>query len=186
VKHRTLLVSRLTAASLASVIAAINVISAGCASFGHGSAAEIAARVRATSDPYQKTIRFTGPPILVWGTPTAMIRAWETGHNSIFQIYVFHARSDWAFYSAAYDSNGTKLRFREIDRDVGGGSGRALVSETVGIDVTRDELESYAKAGGADIKLVGRRGSATFRVTPDYILGFLEGFDSRKKSSLLP
>jgi len=128
------------------------------------------------SDPYKKTKWVKGP--IYWNTGFCLLRAFINEYNnvSIYQFYITDRNKNWIFYNRAYDSNGEKLNFLEIDRRVSSG----MTEEDFVIEFERSYLDQ-ASFNGLNIKAVGKRGENVFILPPYYIQGFLQKVDSFTK-----
>ncbi len=87
------------------------------------------------------------------------------------QLYVAFYGLDWVFFNDAYDVNGNKLEFIQIDRTFDGPG----VVEAFAITFSRGYLESVAKSG-INIKCVGKRGEMVVTLESTYIEGYLKKF----------
>jgi hypothetical protein len=138
--------------------------------------AQMASRVQIKRDDFKKVTNYTGPEIRSEGGGTVNLRAWKTDALGVinFQVYgVDFYSGEWKFHNSAYDSNGTRMDFVSIARDVGS-CGRYSCShyEHFGLNVTRDYLEKASKTG-MHFKVSGRAGEAIFFIPGGYIDGFL-------------
>ena len=89
---------------------------------------------------------------------------------SFYQFYISDSYKDWRFYNRAYDANGNRLDFVEIDHQVTRG---AWTQEDFAINLSRSYLEK-AKSNGLNIKAVGKRGEKIFVLPGFYVDGFLK------------
>ncbi len=158
---------------------------AGCATIDWTNPGETEKRVRVTHAVLEKTIQYEGPDI-GWGD-TLRLRAWDSQSRKYnhdlqtmernltrYQIYVGDAYDGtWRFYHAAYDSDGNPLDTTLIARKVGYCSMHGCSkSEHVGVNVTRDYLDTHATSG-VQFTLSGKAGNAVFFIPGGYIKGFL-------------
>jgi hypothetical protein len=106
-----------------------------------------------------------------------MLRGWrrvgQPIKSSTHQLYLSVSSNGWLFLNAAY-SGGSMLPMTQIDRSVGYCSSYGCtVHETVGIDLTYDQLSKYASTGIA-FQLSGQRGSKTYSIPAAYFKGYLD------------
>lgn len=133
-----------------------------------------------------KTVEDCGGYVCNYHSSRYMLRAWSD--NTPFemagaQLYVSaRFNHDWAFLDSAW-SGGRSLPTTSIGRTiVNCDPTRALgisgceVVETVGVGLTRAQLEAAA-AQGFSVKLQGRRDSVILDVPAPYFAGFLEALD---------
>jgi hypothetical protein len=130
---------------------------------------------------YKKSTWINGPTMRV---DHATQEPYLSGYSDVFlrtlvvqektkfqQLYVTFNGLDWVFFSDAYDINGNKLEFIQIDRTFDS----AGVVEAFAITFSRGYLESVAKSG-INIKCVGEKGEMVVTLEPAYIEGYLKKF----------
>lgn len=140
-------------------------------------ARSVAAKSTVERDPY-KGVTWTRTPYINTYPIGFLFRHAQTKDLETYQLYINFLSSDWVFFDRAYDSDGRKLEFVRIDREVGyGGS----VTETFGINFTRSYLEEKAKSDGLNIKFSGKRGEQVYTWRPIWIEGFLMKVDNPDK-----
>jgi hypothetical protein len=141
---------------------------------------------RTTTDynPHKDLTTVTGPVIFAQsnlGGHRYTLRAWKNGKgtNGIqsFQLYVVASLDGWYFLDRAY-SNGKKLSLVRISQNVLSCASfrtECLVSETVGINLTKSEVAKLAKGPqNFELEISGNKGSITLSVPPAYFKGVLE------------
>ena len=138
-------------------------------------AEQVAADSTVEKDPY-KAVVWTRTPHIYARPIGFFFRHFETKYGSEkYQLYINFMSSDWVFFDQAYDSDGRRLDFVKIDRDVRyGGS----VKEAFAINFPRSYLEEKAKGDGLNIKFVGKRGEQILLLRPIWVEGFLMKVDN--------
>jgi len=81
--------------------------------------------------------------------------------------------SGWRFFDRAYDSNGQKLEFIDIDHDVTLG----ITSEFFSINLSRSYLDNAA-IESINIKVFGENGESLILLPNHYVEGFLQKIDA--------
>lgn len=102
------------------------------------------------------------------GSVNVFLRSLVDG--DLHQLYVTFSGKDWIFFDSAYDIDGNRLDFVEIDREVSTSSG---ITEDFALNLSEDYLESAAEKG-MNVKFVGQRGERTLVLKPHYIEGYLK------------
>ncbi|MFC5989716.1 hypothetical protein [Limoniibacter endophyticus] len=102
---------------------------------------------------------------------TYAVRSWINKNNSLlndrFQVYVVGNFNEWAFLNQAY-SNGQMLDTTLISRKVGHcSSSGCSVSETVGVNLSRERVKELAGTG-LSFKIAGQRGDVTMLIPATY------------------
>lgn len=136
------------------------------------------------NDEFTREKKYFGPNIVIheelgqaqFGTVDLLIRAWKTKQSTTpeLQIYVHSLSGDWQHFYGAYDSNGEKLDFLLISKEVGeclGGTG-VCTHEHIGINVTQEYLRKHI-ATGLRFKVIGKNGDEIYTINGPYIQGFL-------------
>ena len=134
-----------------------------------------------TSDPYNKSSWIKSPAYTsnyIAGSgklQSSKLRAYVKNKEVVhYQFYASDSdKNRWRFFDSAYDSQGTKLKFHRIDREVSKG---AWTNEIFAIDLSREYLEG-ALSAGLNIKVYGKRNNQIFRLPGLYIAGFLDKVD---------
>ena len=112
-----------------------------------------------------------------------MLRAFKSDKSGelIFQVFMHDSYSgQWRFYDSAYDSNGNKLDFKSIRRNVVhcGSIGGCSYSEDMSVLVTEEYLQANAESG-IRFKITGKSGEEIFEINPFYIKAFLRKISSQ-------
>lgn len=167
---------------LSTALIAATIAMAGCVSMPQAKrpadATEYAAAVTVERDNFKKHTRYVsfndGR-----GFDTLFLRAYKYDDPkmpSLYQIYVAdYYDGDWRFYNTAYDSNGKRMDFVQISRDVGacGRYSGCSKTEHLALTVDRAYLESGANTG-IQFQVSGKAGSEVFNLTGPAIAGFLK------------
>ncbi|MBW2740642.1 MAG: hypothetical protein JRE64_17775 [Deltaproteobacteria bacterium] len=137
---------------------------------------EIISRINVEYDGFEKVTKFTGPYFKLDYDSYVFIRAWKFDINNklSYQIYVKDRYyGDWKYYNTSYDSNGNRMDFTLIHRDVDscGGSGCHLI-EHIGLNVDENYLKKHIKSG-IYFKISGKAGEQIFYLPGSYINAFL-------------
>ena len=85
-------------------------------------------------------------------------------------LTVLVENNKWYFFKEAKDSNGTKLNFINLKRDV---TRNGFTQESFVISFTKEEIEKY-KTTGLFYKVYGTSNSTEIYLAPNYIEGFLD------------
>lgn len=128
-------------------------------------------------DSFKKIRSYVGPTY-----NQAFLRAWKNfGSERVgYQMYMrtrYHGA--WKFFNAAYDSNGNKLDFVSIDRNVDYNkySADVALEEDFGVNLSREYLNAHA-AKGVSVKVYGKSGGAKiYTLPPTYVRAFLDTVD---------
>lgn len=142
-------------------------------------------QVNVEYDEFKGATIYTGPRVILEEEPPSAInRAYLRAlkHKSLsftfFQIYLsddYHSE-DWRLYHSAWDSHGTKLDLTVIERNVRSCNGTfCIYQENIGIDITRQYLETHQNAG-IRFKVGGKRGDQIFFFPSKQIKVFLSVF----------
>ncbi len=150
--------------------------------------ADIAAHVTVTQDQYDGVWKARAPRIIVWHSfdvTSYKLRGWSRdrgfGPGAFAQLYVETDLDEWLYLKRAH-SAGVAYDVRRIDREVDRCSDSGCqYNETVGIDMSVDQLRAVAAGPGFDVRLSGRNGSVTFFVPSAYFQGFLIGIGQRPR-----
>lgn len=132
-------------------------------------------------DNYMGQATLTGPELDA-GNHKIHIRGWKAPGDAgwRFQVYIVAEFSDWAYLRQAW-ADGEALDTTEISRDVihcsagrprYGTQGYCIIWETVGINLSPEQVETYAE-GMLLFKITGRGGSVTGIVPGRYFDGVL-------------
>lgn len=135
------------------------------------------------NDPYKKTTWIRSPmfinhdPFLQgMGSYYAFLRVLVNDrYVTFYQFYISDSDENWRFFNRAYDSNGNKLDFVEIDHQIKS-SQSVRMQEDFTINLSREYLDG-AKNSGLNIKAVGKRGEKIFVLPGYYVEGFLKKVD---------
>lgn len=141
-------------------------------------AASVAMRINFETDVHRGIRQFTGP-VVTGNTHLWFIRGWQKAEQAEwdYQAYVAVTLSDWAFFNAAW-SFGKRLELTQISRDVGRCSSRTygsscIVTETLGIELTKQMLMECAQKNGLAFKIEGKAGSIEAFIPQHYCEGVL-------------
>jgi hypothetical protein len=140
--------------------------------------AAVTAGITTFRDNFKKVTHYQAPEIHFRddGFDRVSIRSWKIDIDTDeppYQIYVSTTRGQWIFFDTTYDSNGTKLETRVIEREVGYCDQYGCrLNEAIGINITRDYLEKSA-ATGISFQISGSGGKAAYTIPPAYIQAFL-------------
>jgi hypothetical protein len=133
-----------------------------------------------TVDPYTKTTKAQGDWLGIGKAHgNVSVRSFTIDGKTTYQIYLLHWRTysqSWAFLDRAYDIAGTKLDTMVIGREVPRQHSNPTIEEHIGINVSREYLESTPIEGRA-IKVIGTHGEVPFTLPKWYIEGFLAAVD---------
>lgn len=142
----------------------------------------VSSNVSVKRDDFKKLTEFLGPNLAKYPLVEGLyIRAWRPDASDLvsYQIYInnYYFDRHWHFYDSAWDSSGTELNAKSIDRNVercfDDGCAR---NEHIGIAVDRNYLDARAETG-EKIQISGKAGASVFHIPPDYIKGFLKRVD---------
>jgi hypothetical protein len=130
---------------------------------------------------YKKSTWINGPTMRV---SHATQKLYSTEYSDVFlrtlvvrekikfqQLYVTFYGLDWVFFNEAYDINGNKLEFVQLDRTFDSPG----VVEHFTITFPRGYLESVTKSG-INIKCVGKKGERVVTLEPTHIEGYLKKY----------
>ena len=131
-------------------------------------------------DSFKKILSITGPS----DTTNGDIFLRSSGNNNkergllLHQIYIITNKKKWHYFDEAYDSEGKKLDLTVISRDVGNcGSYGCFLHESIGINLTDDELKQIENTGIA-FKIYGKnKDGVSYKVSSKYIKGYLNAID---------
>lgn len=115
-----------------------------------------------------------------WDLRSMAFRTVQTDTSSDFdsiQLYFSMKQKGWAFYNAAYDKNGNKLKFVEIDSSV---LDYGWTKEEFAIVVTKSYLSKYQNEE-LILKLVGKKKDAIFTIQPEFIQGVIKHLKNPRK-----
>lgn len=131
-----------------------------------------------TYDEFKKITTYLGPDLSPVRYEALLIRAFgPDARNMMYQIYVRDQYGkQWRFYNSAYDSDGNKLEFLSISRDVGSCRYGCDYYEDMGIGVSRQYLEQH-KTTGLRFKISGRGGEEIYQIPAGYVRGFLDAIE---------
>ena len=143
---------------------------------------DIAGHVMVSQDKYDGFWKAGGPRIIVWNSfdvTSYKLRAWSRDRSfrraALAQLYVETDLDEWLFLDGAY-SGGVAYEVKWIDSEVDRCDHYSCqYNETVGINMSIDQLHAIAAGPGFDVRLSGRRGDVTFFVPAAYFQGFLRG-----------
>ncbi len=151
----------------------------GCSPTKHITADDAYTHTTSKYYPYKKATWINGPTMRVYHATQepysaeysdVFIRTLVVGEKTRFQqLYVTFYGLDWVFFNDAYDVNGNKLEFVQMDRTFDSPG----VVEHFAITLPRGYLESVTKSG-INIKCVGKRGERVVTLEPTYIEGYLK------------
>jgi hypothetical protein len=102
----------------------------------------------------------------------------KTGQNELILLRVHYwSQTGWKFLDNASDITGNNLTVYQRDQRT---NPDATVEEDIVVITPRDYLESR-KTQGLDIRITGTKGYLIVKVPADYVVGFLEKYDSALK-----
>ena len=131
-------------------------------------------KVKVEYDNFKKLTNFKGQSLINSGSEM-FLRGWKLDgkKDTTYQIYVVSSYGgDWRFYNSAYDSDGNRLDFTSISRDVDCSKYGCTHYEHLGLSVTKQYLNKN-KSLGINFKVSGKAGEATFLMPGSYIEDFL-------------
>jgi len=133
-------------------------------------------------DSYQSTTLIESPAYYqaqgVGGHRLSLQAKFNSVGNIAYSLQVQDSQaSGWRFFDRAYDSNGKKLEFIDINHDVTLG----ITSETFAINLPRSYLENAATES-INIKVFGENGEKLILVPNHYVEGFLQKIDAYLES----
>ena len=151
----------------------------GCGPTKYKTPDEVDKNTTFTYDQNKKSKWIKGPSVRVdhaTQKPSAMgysdvfLRTFVTNGRLVFhQLFVTYYGSEWVFFDEAYDINGNKLEFIEINRDF-----ESLgIIEIFAITFREGQLEAAIKTG-INIKCRGRRGERVITLEPTFVEGYLK------------
>jgi hypothetical protein len=161
----------------ATMVAVLCTCIAGCVNANDPNA--VSKGTSASFNQYTGTQDFAGPVSPLNGNilqGTFLVRGSRKGSAPItetfHQIYVTVSADGWLFLDSAW-ANGQALRFVPIDRSVSTcGSYGCIINETVGVNITYDELVKMALTGFS-FQLRGQRGNRVVTIPASYFQGYL-------------
>ena len=176
-----------TAAAFAAMIAL-----AGCVSptgnlpvVAPTDAATVSASTTVQRNTHTGMTNIEGPVIMPQGTLLGdryMLRSWVAPNNPAmndrFQIQASAYVSEWKFLEHAY-ANGQALDTTVIDRSVISCRGGCSMTETIGINLTKADVEKYAQSG-LSFQVSGKRGNMTMFIPGGYFAGVLQAHERAK------
>ena len=115
-----------------------------------------------------------------WDLRSMAFRTIQLDTSSDFdsiQFYFTMKQKGWAFYNAAYDEKGNKLKFVGIDSSV---LDYGWTKEEFALVVTKNYLNEY-KNQELTIKLVGKKKDAIFTIQPEFIRGVIKHLQNPKR-----
>jgi len=147
---------------------------------------DIASRVKLVKDPYDGYWKAQGPGIVVWGyadVTSYKLRAWSRNQNfgrpAYAQLHVKTHPDEW-FYLKYAHSAGVEYEVEPIERKEKNCSESGCdYVETVGINMSIDQLHAIARSPGFDVRVTGRKGTVFFFVPAAYFRGFLTAIGQR-------
>ena len=180
--------------SLISFILFFLVLS-GCAAYGinltdPSNYQVVKASIQSINDPHEGTIEIRGPRIGISmfkndnGWATYFLRSFASStkgysEDSVVQIYVAVNRYGWAFFNTAY-SAGKRYQTTQINRSVINCSAGCLVLESVGVDLTVNQLKrEILKKPSFVFKLSGNRGDFVVEVPSAYLQAFVDKLENK-------
>lgn len=172
-----------------AVVLAVAVALAGCVSptgsfpvVPPADTAAVATAAKVDRNQHTGVVTIENPLIMVNGTLLGdkyLIRSWidprsPALHNR-FQIQVSAYTNGWKFLEQAY-ANGKPLDTLVIDRSVISCSGGCSMSEIVGINLTKADVEQFA-VSGLSFQISGQRGNVTMTIPAGYFAGALQAHE---------
>ena len=165
-------------ARILSMIVVLFLLS-GCGPTKYKTPDEVYTKTTFTKDPYKKSKWIKGPSVRIdqatqkpsaTGYADVFLRTFVADGRLVFhQLFVTYYGSEWVFFDEAYDINGNKLEFIEIDRDF-----ESLgIIEIFAIIFREGHLEAARKTG-INIKCRGRRGERVIILEPTFVEGYLK------------
>jgi len=141
---------------------------------------DIAARTEISRDRYDGLWKALGPKVLPIGNNVVdsyRLRAFskdrDFGRLTVAQLYVVADVNEWLFLNRAHAA-GAAFHVTQIDREVAYCTEeRCTLRETVGVDLSIEQMRALAAGPGFDVRISGRRGSMTIFVPAAYFQGFL-------------
>lgn len=148
-------------------------------------AASVSVAATIQRNPHTGMTNVEGPVIMPQGTLLGdkyMLRSWVAPQNPAmhdrFQIQVSAYVREWKFLSQAY-ADGKALDTTLIDRSVVSCAGGCSMTETVGINLTKADVERYASSG-LSFQISGQRGNLTMFIPGGYFAGVLQAHERAK------
>ena len=165
-------------ARILSMIVVLLLLS-GCGSTKYKTPDEVDKKTTFTYDQNKKSKWIKGPTVRVdhatqkpaaMGYSDVFLRTFVADGRLVFhQLFVTYYGSEFVMFDEAYDINGNRLEFIEIDRDF---EGQGII-EIFAIIFREDHLEAAAKTG-INIKCRGRRGERVITLEPTVVKGYLQ------------
>jgi hypothetical protein len=132
-----------------------------------------------THDSYKKPKWIKGPSVRVdhatqkpsaEGYSDVFLRTLVADGRLVFhQLFVNFNGLEWVFFNEAYNVNGNKLEFIEINKDF-----RSLgITEIFAITFSEGYLEAATKTG-INIRCIGKRGERAITLEPNYVECYLK------------
>ena len=174
-------------------ILAVSLIAIGlsaCVLANPNNVSEVSEKTMAEQNPHTGFTEFNGPVAFLSGNPMegfyqlkGLRPSGGSGTESIYRIE-FHVRAyNGGLRLKTAHSAGKELPLVRIDREkISCDSYQGcLVRETVGVDVTGEELESYAQSG-LTLQLSGTRGRRVYTIPATYFAGYLQKVGQNRAS----
>jgi len=105
------------------------------------------------------------------GYADVFLRTFVREGPDLHQLYVAFRDQNWVFFNQAYDKDGNKLEFTEIDRK----EVTAGITEHFAAKLSDEYLES-ATDTGLEVKFLGKQGERTVRLRSRYVRGYLQKY----------
>jgi hypothetical protein len=151
----------------------------GCGPTNYKTPGKVDNKTTFTYDQNKKSKWIKGPSVRVdhaTQKPSAMgysdvfLRTFVTDGTLVFhQLFVTYYGPEWIFFDEAYDMNGNKLEFIEIERDFE----NLGIIEIFAVIFREGHLEAATKTG-INIKCRGRRGERVITLAPTLVEGYLK------------
>lgn len=178
---------KVTCGRLAFVLLA-SAVSVGCATNYAGVPSdELAAKMQVLDNDFSKSRAFVAPTVNgdggSFGSPTyraKLIAVQDKAGGPIthaLDLQLTYVGRDWLFFSTVTLKGGTQLQTKVSDRTVSSCMTYCSYHETLMSMVPPEYLEYHLTNPGLDLVLRagGQRGYVDFRLSGDYIRGYLEG-----------
>lgn len=179
---------------IAAAAAAMMVL-AGCVSATGGlpvvsptDTAAVSAATTTQQNSHTGMTNIEGPVIMPQGTLLGdkyMLRSWvapkNPAMNDRFQIQASAYVRGWQFFEQAY-ADGKALDTVVIDRSVISCHGGCSMTETIGINLTKADVEKYAQSG-LSFQVSGKRGNVTMFIPAGYFAGVLQAHERAKTAA---
>lgn len=135
--------------------------------------AEVASQSKFSYDTYSKSKDISSPVYVNYTKDYAYVKellSYNVNKKNQIDLTVLVENNKWYFFKEAIDSNGTKLNFINLKRDV---TRNGFTQESFVISFTKEEIEKY-KTTGLFYKVYGTSNSTEIYLAPNYIEGFLD------------